>query len=330
MKTASSTRFTIRNLAKVSPMLMLAFALGACAPDRDLDDHNRDKAAQDLGKAQAAAGVYVGELKMQKNSQLLGTMGLELGATSVPDGFNSTKPVLTGQFVFQAANAITINFTTGTYNPDDGTFQLTYTVAYPSSTQTVTLSMSGQVKDDTLNGKLEILGETGYGASFALSKKPSVKDVQGYLTQEGTTGEPIESFESNYNGSAVDRAANITAKATMSLSNTGSTLNDSIRFANVFQRKKIVRAAVTIVYVDPETGKDDASKTNIFNSAEWDLSTGVLEAVFTNEVNAVTQHLHCSPKVPGQAEGALGCTLELSKISSTTIELTLEPVKGLR
>ena len=162
------------------PGLAVALLFAGCGKDRNTDDYNNDHYLHQLGRLQAANGVYTGLITARPGGTApagtnMGALRLELKAqgsvTNKTDGTAAVStPTLNASIEFQGNSHLSINAETSSYDPDSGLFQADIVVkrAAGDSHKITLAGILDPAKE--LRGSLQVNGFGQYGGNVILKK----------------------------------------------------------------------------------------------------------------------------------------------------------------
>lgn len=174
----------------VLSLLILGGAFGACAPDRTVDDYNRQKLNEELSKIQQVEGEYVGVLRQSAPSEIpLGAFSVEVHPDTRVDDRpgaprNSQRAIVRGKVVFETDRRLVVDFSNGYYDADSGSFQATVPVTLQSGRQ-VELNLTGAISENRLIGKIEADGFPESSGVFNLLRDGPRTDPESLYSEDG-------------------------------------------------------------------------------------------------------------------------------------------------
>jgi hypothetical protein len=142
-----------------------------CAKDKNMDDLRREQLQESLSRIDSISGTYSGTAVSNLDSTTLGGIDLKFQAStyvqSTGSVSNQQSVTISGTIGFKSISNAEIPFTSGTYDDETGRFQVTL---FNIDGTTKSLSLIGQISGDTWDGKIEVSGETAFGAQLHLTK----------------------------------------------------------------------------------------------------------------------------------------------------------------
>ena len=140
-------------------MILIAFALLAvsCGEDKDVEQYQREKLAEEMVKFQKVAGDYGGQIYSNKTDKPMGSLRVTLIATTKQGQQGGAQaPSLNGTILFLGKDQGTINFQDAHYDEETGSLVASFAV--PMSGQNVLVNFTAGIRDGKLDGKLEAGG----------------------------------------------------------------------------------------------------------------------------------------------------------------------------
>ncbi|MBN8554389.1 MAG: hypothetical protein J0L93_03000 [Deltaproteobacteria bacterium] len=258
------------------------YILGVCAlsagcGDRNLQDYQKQKVAEEISKIQPIIGIYSGEILSKSDQSSVGKLTFQIDADSrinlsTDQSTPTRQAVLKGTLQLESNKKITIPFSDGYFDSVTGEFQLNIFIRR-KTTDEVTMQIKGFLVGDSLNGNLQVREYPERGAVFKLKKinadqiKPSVISKDSSISPEGGKPDTWIFREPGQNGKA-DRMIKF-----FIFQDTHSDIED---FLSNFVSVKIVDAAVDF----------NSGVQVIFSPSKWDLRTGTLKGGYKAETSS--------------------------------------------
>jgi hypothetical protein len=168
-------------MKKLASILLASLLLTACGGDKSLDEHQKEKAAQEATRLATVAGTYRGSITSQRTGQAIGGFEIELNVARVPNDSGDTtnsKSRLEGRVTVYASQQSSAIIELAEFasdgNSGDGTFSGRITV--PLRGTSVQLSLNGAIRGAAFTGTLSPTSRPGTPASFSLTRNGALGD----------------------------------------------------------------------------------------------------------------------------------------------------------
>ncbi len=236
---------------------MIVFGLlgAGCAKDKNVDDYQREKRAEEMAKLQTVSGVYSG-LLYDANDKPLGAISISV----VPDtkigstNSNSTQnPVLTGKVTFSGTQEVSANFEQSSYDNDNKGFKAIVGIRSAGNENTK-VEVSGIFQNESFNGRIEVTGFSENGGHFSLTKGVSLSQI----TKPGDTVPSLPEALS-YRGAMKFQKSGSIEPIQMTILIKKSTAEE--RFLQLLMPVRKVEASLRF----------DSGLVLAFSNSEWDL-----------------------------------------------------------
>ena len=165
-------------MQKSAIIFAVLLSLVGCAKDRNVEDFQREKRAEDMAKLQTVAGVYSGIL-YSIDEKPLGALSIsvvpdtKIGATNT----NSTQsPVLIGNVTFSGTQKVSANFEQSSYDNDNKSFKALVGIR-SGGNENIKIEISGVFQNESFNGRIEATGFSENGGHFSLAKGVSLSQI---------------------------------------------------------------------------------------------------------------------------------------------------------
>lgn len=241
--------------------------LAACG-DRNLDDYQKDRVAEEVAKIDSISGIYDGEVIRKSDGVSLGHLVMELQPDTqinLPnDKVVAQRQVfLKGSLELRDQKSKFISFSGAYYDSTTNTFQAM--ISMIDSNSNLKLDMIGKVNRSDILGTIEVKGFPESQTTFKLrrSSDQTQRPIQILKNESAMPeGSPLERWDAV----KVTPSSSSDAKSFFTIREIDTTSEQE--FFQVFAPLKYVDAAL---YFSEKTGIS-------FSNALWDLRTGRLSA----------------------------------------------------
>lgn len=259
--------------------------------DKNMDDYRRKRAMEELARIQSIAGIYRGNLTLDRDLTNLGNIALEIKASMVarenPDGTRTeARAMIHGRIMHKHAVVL---FNEGTYEDATGTVVFTTSIQ-----EGKTLKVFGTISGDKFKATIVANDYHNYGATMELTKNAKT-------TAENGEVRPVDPTFTKYVGTLANQEDKHPVTMTIQLQYDTPSQN----FYYQFTPSRTVN--VSLDFKDFQIATD---------AGNLDLETRKLTAVFVSVVGGdrLVNKLDCS----NVNNDAWNCGLSNSRTNNTS------------
>lgn len=289
-------------------LILLAILLVGCGRDRDAEDYQKEKRADQLEKIQSIQGNYSGHLLASGSKEKWGALRISLTSASEVQNNNPeegpiSQPILLTSLEFLGTQRLSLTAQKSSYDPESRLL-----VAEVQLQNTI-IMISAEVKEGALVGKIESRGHSNFGGQFELlSSNPSLDS----LNQKIAPSARALWTQLRFLGQSSFKFGPSTREAEYLIQQDSSSASE--QFAQLLSPLKTTSFTVNF----------GGGTKLTFPTALLDLQTGTLKAQQTSQ-EGVMLDLACSLGMDSSfIIGGLNCSLNNSTVSGPVALFTGE------
>lgn len=307
------------------------FFLSHCGKDKTVADYHQKKVDEAMVQLQSVSGIYRGSLVNAKDNSDMGDLEVELSpkadpVTSEDNSTTAAQVYLQGKVsLFQKSQSNAIISKAHYFGEDSVSttnFSGVITVTLANGT-TATMSMTGRIDGDQLNGEMFANGRNGIVGKFKLRKNaPFTRTHQQDTSAPNTISIYKGMFTQPYCNLGRDNLGNNKCDTLVTLNIQNITSNLGENFLNNFFLERNVAITITFARVTDLQPVDGVSLQN----ATLDLQNGTIIAhgSYSGNVNAIID-LNCNSTLSDSGAKGWACTYK-SEYNGKTHVFSVFPI----
>jgi hypothetical protein len=260
--------------------VLASLALAGCG-DKNLVESNRDKVNQEVSRMNLVTGDYSGDLVLKADPHVqLGKLKMNLRATTKvapnsSDPSNAQQASLEGTVTLITDDTISLSFTNGFFDVNNGHFQLSIDVTRRDSS-TVRLDVKGVAANNQLDGTVMVAQFDTRAGVFSLKRSEAEAYKASVLMDVSATSQtnPPQTWTGIRNISGEDTAIDLVIQP--------QAANNSEKMLRIFVPTQLWNVSVLF------GGVKKYFTISNFTNALWDLRTGKLSGENAEEHSLLT------------------------------------------